>query len=125
MKQTGQMVPIQEHEVVQDAGALVIVEPSRVYFVMKRCVDVCLALIGILMLLPVFLIIALCIKIDDRGPVLHLREIVGSHGKRFRALKFRTMITNADVYLQEHPELMDAYLQNMKLERDPRITHVG
>src|SRR5262249_4180994 len=70
-------------------------------------------------------VIALCIKIDDRGPVLHFREIVGMHGKRFRPLKFRTMIPNADSYLQEHPQLMQVYCQNMKLERDPRVTRIG
>jgi lipopolysaccharide/colanic/teichoic acid biosynthesis glycosyltransferase len=77
------------------------------------------------LLLPVFCIIALCIRIDDGGPVFHFREIIGFQGKRFRALKFRTMISNADAYLQLHPQLMKTYLQNMKLEQDPRVTRVG
>jgi exopolysaccharide production protein ExoY len=102
-----------------------IVEPSSTYLVVKRCIDILLALIGIVLLSPIFCIIALCIRMDDRGPVLHFREIVGSRGERFWALKFRTMITNADAYLQLHPQLMQTYLQNMKLEHDPRITRVG
>ena len=127
MKQTGKMVCVQEkeHEVTQDPGALIIVEPSSIYLMVKRCIDILIALIGIVLLLPIFCIIALCIKIDDRGPVFHFREIVGAHGQRFWAWKFRTMITNADTYLQQHPQLMHTYLQNMKLERDPRITRVG
>jgi lipopolysaccharide/colanic/teichoic acid biosynthesis glycosyltransferase len=127
MKQTGEFVSIQvqEREVTPDAGALIIVEPSSIYLVVKRCIDVLLALIGIIVLLPVFCIIALCIRIDDHGPVFHFREIVGSDGKRFWALKFRTMIPNADAYLQLHPQLVNIYLQNMKLECDPRITRVG
>jgi lipopolysaccharide/colanic/teichoic acid biosynthesis glycosyltransferase len=127
MKQTGEFASVQakEREVTQDTAALIIVAPSSMYLVMKRCIDILLALIGIILLLPIFSIIALCIRIDDGGPVFHFREIVGANGKRFWALKFRTMITNADAYLQLHPRLMNTYLQNMKLERDPRITRVG
>src|SRR5437763_8916665 len=127
MRQTGEFASVQtkEREVTQDTAALSIVEPSSMYLVMKRCLDILLALIGIILLLPIFCIIALCIRIDDGGPVFHFREIVGANGKRFWALKFRTMITNADAYLQLHPQLMNTYLQNMKLERDPRITRVG
>ncbi|MDQ2714787.1 MAG: sugar transferase, partial [Chloroflexota bacterium] len=67
-------------------------EPSTLYYVLKRITDIALALFGILVLMPVFLTIALCIKLDDRGAVFHFREIIGYHGRRFFALKFRTMI---------------------------------
>ena len=90
-----------------------------------RLIDISLSLLGILVLLPVLLIIAACIKLDDRGPILHFREIIGQRGRRFFALKFRTMRPDADEYLAKHPELMRKYQQNMKLERDPRITRVG
>jgi lipopolysaccharide/colanic/teichoic acid biosynthesis glycosyltransferase len=100
-------------------------EPSLLYFIAKRLIDIVLALIGILVLLPVFITIAIYIKLDDRGKVLHFREIIGKHGQRFYALKFRTMIPDADTFLARHPELMRKYQQNMKLERDPRITRVG
>ncbi len=100
-------------------------EPSLLYYVSKRAVDIVLALLGLLVLLPVFLVIALCIKLDDRGSIMHFREIVGQDGKHFFALKFRTMIPNADDYLLQHPELRQQYLQNMKLRDDPRITRVG
>jgi len=127
MEQLDKMVSVQvkEPEVVHNTDAPIIVASSLRYLVIKRCIDILLALIGIVLLLPIFCIIALCIRIDDHGPVLHLREIVGSQGKRFWALKFRTMITNADAYLQLHPQLMKTYLQNMKLEQDPRVTRVG
>src|SRR6266699_3536767 len=100
-------------------------QPSQLYFLSKRCIDITLALFGIIVLMPVFLIIALGIKLGDRGPVLHFREIIGKNGRRFHALKFRTMITDADMYLAKHPELMQKFQQNMKLERDPRVTRVG
>jgi len=75
--------------------------------------------------MPVLLVIALCIKLDDGGSILHFREIIGKNGRRFFALKFRTMILNADAYLAKHPELLQKFQQNMKLEHDPRITRVG
>ncbi len=100
-------------------------EPSLVYFIAKRVIDVILAFLGILLLMPVFLTIAVWIKLDDGGEILHFREIIGRRGRRFHALKFRTMIPNADSYLARHPELMRKYQQNMKLEHDPRITRVG
>lgn len=109
-------------EGIKSAG---ISEPSLFYYFSKRGLDIILALLGLLVLLPVFLVIAVCIKLDDRGSILHFREIVGQHGKHFFALKFRTMIPNADNYLLEHPELRQQYLQNMKLRNDPRITRVG
>ena len=100
-------------------------EPSAVYYILKRLLDIVIATFGILVLIPVYLVIAICIKLDDGGDVLHFREIVGQHGRRFFALKFRTMIRDADTYLEKYPELKWEYLQNMKLMDDPRITRVG
>jgi lipopolysaccharide/colanic/teichoic acid biosynthesis glycosyltransferase len=127
MKQTSQMTPFptSEYEFSQSMEALTIVKTSAFYDVLKRGLDILLALVAIVVLLPVFVVIAVCIKLDDHGPVFHWREIVGFHGRRFRALKFRTMIPDADVYLQQHPELKEEYLRNMKLNRDPRVTYIG
>jgi len=100
-------------------------EPSKLYYSVKRLLDIVLSALGIVFLLPVFLCIAACIKLDDGGSVLHYREIIGKHGKRFYALKFRTMIPDADEYLVKHPELMRKFKQNMKLAQDPRITRMG
>jgi exopolysaccharide production protein ExoY len=106
-------------------SAGIIREPANIYYASKRSIDFVLAFFGILVLLPIFLFIAVCIKMDDGGPVIHFREIIGKHGRRFYALKFRTMRPDADEYLAKHPELMRRYQQNMKLERDPRITKYG
>jgi len=100
-------------------------EPSRFYYTVKRLIDIVLSLSGLIVLMPIFLVIAVCIKLDDRGEVLHFRKIVGQHGRHFYALKFRTMIPNADAYLQQYPELLREYQKNMKLMHDPRITRVG
>src|SRR5260370_30486930 len=103
-------------------GTRIVREPSMIYYASKRLIDISLSVLGILLLIPVLLIIAMCIKLDDGGPILHFREIIGQHGRRFFALKFRTMIPDADAYLAQHPELMRKYQQNMKLKHDPLIT---
>ena len=100
-------------------------KPSQLYFLSKRFIDISLSVFGIIVLLPVLLIIALCIKLDDGGSIFHFREIIGEKGRRFYALKFRTMIPDADSYLVKHPELLRKFQKNMKLERDPRITRMG
>jgi len=100
-------------------------QPPALYYVSKRICDMVLSLLGITVLIPVFLVIAVCIKLDDGGSVLHFREIIGYRGRRFYALKFRTMIPDADKYLTKHPELLRKFKQNMKLASDPRITRVG
>ena len=100
-------------------------KPSQLYFLSKRFIDLLLSIFGIIVLMPVLLMIALCIKLDDDGPIFHFREIIGEKGRRFYALKFRTMIPDADSYLVKHPELLRKFQKNMKLERDPRITRMG
>jgi lipopolysaccharide/colanic/teichoic acid biosynthesis glycosyltransferase len=100
-------------------------ELSLFYYLSKRLIDIVLATFGLIVLLPVFVAIALCIKLIDGGEVLYFREVIGQHGKRFFALKFRTMIADADHFLEKNPELMRKYQQNMKLEGDPRITKIG
>src|SRR5579864_5093070 len=121
MKRGSEMMPVQvkERKFAQDASVLATVESSVFYLVVKSCIDILVSLMGILLLIPVFMIIAVCIKLDDHGPVFHFREIVGFRGRRFWAWKFRTMIVDADAYLFKHPEVMKAYLRNMKLEHDP------
>lgn len=125
-QEDGQTYQSAKLHITRSASSTEIVsEPSLAYYVAKRAIDIVLSLLGIVILLPVFLVVALCIKLDDGGSVLHFREIIGMYGRRFYALKFRTMIPNADEYLAKHPELLRRFQQNMKLERDPRITRVG
>ncbi len=100
-------------------------EPSPLYYVVKRLIDVLLSLLGLVILMPVFLIVAICIKLDDGCSVLHFRDVIGQGGKRFFALKLRTMIPDADAYLEQHPDLLREYQKNVKLMADPRITRLG
>jgi len=100
-------------------------ESAALFRFLKRLIDIVFSLLGILLLVPIFLIVAVSIKLDDGGEIFHFREIVGLKNRRFFAFKFRTMIPDADAYLVNHPQLMQEYKQNMKLEYDPRITRIG
>lgn len=65
------------------------------YCYIKRIFDIILSLIGLVMLLPLFLIISILIKFDSKGPVFFVQERLGKDGKVFKIYKFRTMIDGA------------------------------
>jgi exopolysaccharide biosynthesis polyprenyl glycosylphosphotransferase len=91
----------------------------------KFIVDYLLAIMSLIILSPFFLLIAFCIKRSSPGPVLHRRQVMGLNGKQFYALKFRTMVTNGDEVLDQHPGLKSELHTNHKLKNDPRITPIG
>lgn len=97
-----------------------------VYKYMKRGLDIILSLIGIILLSPVFLIIAVAIKIDSKGPVIFTHKRIGKNGKVIGLYKFRSMVNNAEDLIKKFtPEQMEEYKKNYKLQNDPRITRVG
>jgi lipopolysaccharide/colanic/teichoic acid biosynthesis glycosyltransferase len=82
-------------------------------------------MLALVALSPLFAIIALTVKWSSPGPVFHRRRVLGGRGRPFDALKFRTMVADADGVLARNPELRLAYLINQKLTDDPRTTAVG
>jgi exopolysaccharide biosynthesis polyprenyl glycosylphosphotransferase len=93
--------------------------------VLKALLDYCLTLPGLLVLSPLFLILALAIRLDSPGPVLHRRRVMGVNGKHFDAFKFRTMHMNSDEILEAHPEKKAELAKYHKIKDDPRVTRVG
>jgi len=92
---------------------------------LKYFLDILLSIPALLLLGPFMLFIALAIKLETPGPVIHRRRVMGMHGKEFNAFKFRTMYENGDEILDSYPELKEELSQNFKLREDPRITMVG
>lgn len=84
--------------------------------VLKRIMDIIASLLGGIILSPVFLVIAVLIKITSKGPAFFLQERLGYKGKVFKIIKFRTMIVNAE-FIGEGLRVSS--------EQDPRITKVG
>lgn len=91
----------------------------------KRCIDIVFSLLIFLVTAPIWLIMISCIKLADRGPIFYRSRRVGKDGVQFDALKFRTMVLNADEILKTNPELLEEFRKNIKLDLDPRITSVG
>ncbi len=69
---------------------------KRLYLVFKRLFDIIGALILLIILSPVFLVLAIMIKLDSKGPVFYRQERITKYGKKFRIFKFRTMVVDAD-----------------------------
>lgn len=96
------------------------------YRYIKRFMDVILATIALVVLSPIFLVIAIAIKIESKGPVLFKHTRIGKDGKIIKLYKFRSMVINAEELIKTFtPEQMKEYKENYKLTNDPRITKVG
>jgi Undecaprenyl-phosphate galactose phosphotransferase WbaP len=95
----------------------------------KRIFDLVLTTLGVVVLSPVFLLLAVLIKLDSRGPVIFAHQRIGKNGKLFPCLKFRTMCVDADKKLKEYlaanPEARKEWEAEFKLKDDPRVTRVG
>jgi exopolysaccharide biosynthesis polyprenyl glycosylphosphotransferase len=93
--------------------------------VLKMVLDYVGAALGLIVLSPLFLLIAIAIKRASPGPVFHRRRVVGVGGREFDAFKFRTMVVDADKVLEQNPALKAEFEKNFKLKDDPRVTSVG
>ena len=91
----------------------------------KLALDYAITLPGMLVAGPLYLLIAIAIKLDSPGPVMHRRRVMGVNGTQFDAFKFRTMYVNGDEILTQSPELLDELERTHKLKIDPRVTRVG
>lgn len=83
-------------------------------FTLKRVMDISISLIAVVLLLPVYLAIALLVKLSSEGPVFFIQERIGHHGRPFNIIKFRTMVRDAE---KNGPQLSST--------NDQRITKIG
>ncbi len=91
----------------------------------KRIIDFIFALLLIVLLSPIFLVIASLIKISSRGPILYNWDVVGKNGISFRGYKFRTMQINADDLKSKLINSNEMKGPVFKMKNDPRITTFG
>ena len=92
---------------------------------LKRVLDIAGALVGLALLGPIMALLALLIRLDSRGPAIYAAERIGMRGRRFRCLKFRSMIDGAD-HLQEGLRCRNEREGPIfKITGDPRITGIG
>lgn len=91
----------------------------------KRAFDLVVGILALVLLSPLFLVLTLLVRADSAGPAFFTQERVGLNGRRFRMLKFRSMVVDAEAQL---PTLLDRTDGNgvlFKLRSDPRVTRVG
>jgi lipopolysaccharide/colanic/teichoic acid biosynthesis glycosyltransferase len=91
----------------------------------KRSLDIIAAFLGLILLSPFMAMIALAIVFDSSRPVLYRTYRVGKDGRLFRFFKFRTMVSNADLMLDEVWSLNERQEILFKSSRDPRLTRLG
>ncbi len=91
----------------------------------KRAIDIVVSGVGIVLLSPFFLIIALLIKLTSPGPAFFLQERVSWHGRKFKMYKFRSMYREAEKELEKLRSLNEVEGPIFKIKNDPRITLVG
>lgn len=99
---------------------------NKYYLLSKRYMDVLLSIIGLLLLMPLFVIVAILIKMEDvRSPVFFKQVRVGKCGKSFHMYKFRSMVSGAEGLLDSLLDLNETSGALFKMKDDPRVTKVG
>lgn len=91
----------------------------------KRGFDIVFSLLALIFISPILLMIAIVVKLDSDGPVLYISERIGRNGERFRFLKFRTMVKEADSLRGALLHLNERQGNLFKMSNDPRVTRLG
>jgi exopolysaccharide biosynthesis polyprenyl glycosylphosphotransferase len=100
-------------------------ELTRSSAAFKRAFDLLGASLGLLAVSPLLLVVAVAVKLGSRGPVFFGQQRVGRHGQRFRMLKFRTMVPEAEAMKDSLRHRNEAKEGLFKIAKDPRVTRVG
>lgn len=103
----------------------VVLKKKPLYDFVKRLGDIVVSLIGLTCGLPIFIIIAIIIMVDDFGNPFFMQERIGRDGKAFNMFKFRTMFMNADEMKVDLMQENEYDAVHFKMSNDPRITRVG
>ena len=106
---------------------------QKIHFVLygflKRILDIVLSLIALVFIIPICLIIkAITLHYEDYDAIFYTQERIGKNGKKFKIIKFRSMVVNADEELAkmlEKEEHKNKWDEDQKIDNDPRITKVG
>lgn len=100
-------------------------ELSGLQLLTKRIFDTLAAAVVLLLAAPVLAVVAILIKLEDRGPIIFRQQRVGRDGQLFEMLKFRTMVVDAEALLATLQQTNERNGPLFKMERDPRITRIG
>ncbi|WP_240547849.1 sugar transferase [Paenibacillus lignilyticus] len=111
---------VSEHQALQTYNNLVF------YTLVKRMIDISCALLGLIILLPLFVLIVILIKLEDpKGSAFFYQTRIGKDEKPFKMYKFRSMVSNAEEKLKDLLDKNEIQGAMFKMKDDPRITKVG
>ncbi len=100
--------------------------PDRVFLAIKRLMDLTLVTLSLPVVLPVFVLVAVLIKLEDpHGSIFFVQERTGRYGKRFGMYKFRSMVHNAEELKKTYAHLNELQWPDFKITNDPRVTRSG
>ncbi|MBJ8116767.1 sugar transferase [Bacillus sp. LB(2018)] len=123
------LVKISEHKLTKEENEVLVCEQVPVrkgYILAKRCLDFMGALCGLIVLFPVFFIVAVLIKYEDpNGPVFFKQIRMGKNGRDFYMYKFRSMVTDAEKRLEDLLHQNEVSGAMFKMKDDPRVTKIG
>lgn len=111
---------IEEQEIIQ-----VRKRQNIFYEVFKRALDFLAALLGLILLSPIFLIVSILIKLESEGEVIFSQTRIGLNGKEFKMYKFRSMVKNAEELKAKLAAQNEMSGPMFKMKEDPRVTKVG
>lgn len=97
----------------------------RTYERTKRFMDIALTLPLFVAALPILLLCIIMMKLDSKGPIFYMQQRTGKGGRRFKMLKLRTMVVNAEELKQQLQHLNQLSYPDFKVADDPRITRTG
>jgi exopolysaccharide biosynthesis polyprenyl glycosylphosphotransferase len=121
----GRARPENERAIADGYIHYVSVRHRPVQWAVKRLFDIVASLVTLLLLGPLFVGVAIAVKLTSRGPILFRQQRVGQHGQLFHMLKFRSMIANAEELKAKLMSFNEQSGPVFKMARDPRITVVG
>jgi lipopolysaccharide/colanic/teichoic acid biosynthesis glycosyltransferase len=96
-----------------------------IYFLSKRCLDIVGSLIGLLFFFLFIPVLAFAIKLNSRGPIFFIQTRVGQYGRKFKFVKYRTMIVDAHQKQWELDNFNETGGLTFKMSKDPRVTTLG
>ncbi len=102
------------------------VEDNRAgYYFFKRTMDVICSLLALIVLSPIFLVVAILIRLEAKGNCIFSQERVGQYGEKFKMYKFRSMVANAEEIKHTLFNKNEMSGPMFKMKEDPRVTKVG
>lgn len=100
-------------------------DEGLIYKFSKRTLDIICSTLGLIILSPVLLIVAILIKLESKGPVIFSQKRVGLNGNEFKMYKFRSMVQNAEKLKEKLAKQNEMSGPMFKMKDDPRVTKVG